>query len=104
MQRRTFLASSAAAVAASAATAALRADRLPIALVGCGGMGTNHLRLLAARKDVELRYVCDADTTRLANAAKIAADGGHPVKPVGDLRRVLDDKAVAAVWHATPDH
>jgi predicted dehydrogenase len=102
--RRTFLASSAAAVAASAAPAALRADRLPIALVGCGGMGTNHLRLLAARKDVELRYVCDADATRLANAAKIAADGGHPVTPVGDLRRVLDDKTVAAVWHATPDH
>ena len=102
--RRTFLASSAAAVAASAAPAALRADRLPIALVGCGGMGTNHLRLLAARKDIDLRYVCDADASRLANAAKIAADGGHPVKPVGDLRRVLDDKAVVAVWHATPDH
>ena len=104
MQRRTFLASSAAAVAASAAPAAGRADRMPIALVGCGGMGTNHLKLLTARKDVEIRYVCDADATRLANAAKLAGDGGHPVKPVGDLRRVLDDQAVVAVWHATPDH
>ena len=34
-----------------------------------GGMGTNHLRLLAARKDVEVAYVCDVDRNRLAEAA-----------------------------------
>jgi predicted dehydrogenase len=98
--RRAFLQTSAVALAAAARTTA--ADgKLPVALVGCGGMGTNHLKLLAARKDVQVKYVCDADATRLAAAAKIVGDG---VASVTDMRTILDDKAVVGVWHATPDH
>jgi len=104
--RRSFLQTSAAVTAALAATAPSPAAeaRLPIALVGCGGMGGNHLKLLAARKDVAIKYVCDADANRLAAAAKVAADAGHAVTPVKDMRKVLEDKSVVAVWHATPDH
>src|SRR5262245_2329287 len=104
--RRKFLAASAAGTAAFAVPAAGRAaaDRMPIAVIGCGGMGGNHLRLLAGRKDVEIPYVCAVDKNRLADAAKVAADGGHPVKSVTDLRQVLDDKAIVACWQATPDH
>ncbi|MBL8866534.1 MAG: Gfo/Idh/MocA family oxidoreductase [Planctomycetia bacterium] len=104
--RRAFLHASAVSTAtfAFARTSTAAEGRMPIALVGCGGMGTNHLKLLAARKDVELKYVCDADANRLAAAAKIASDAGHGVTPVGDLRKVLDDKSIVAVWHATPDH
>jgi len=104
--RRSFLQSSAAATAALATARPSPAadDRLPIALVGCGGMGTNHLKLLSRRKDVAIRYVCDADANRLAAAAKIAADAGHAATPVKDMRKILDDKSVVAVWHATPDH
>ena len=100
--RRTFLQTS--AVATLALTARAADARMPVALVGCGGMGTNHLRLLSARKDVEIKYVCDADANRLAAAAKVATDAGHGVTPVNDLRKILDDKSVVAVWHATPDH
>jgi predicted dehydrogenase len=103
--RRTFLKSSAAALAVPAlAPAAARPDAIPVALVGCGGMGKNHLRLLAQNKRVSITHVCDVDSTRLADAAKVATDAGHSPKPVRDLRRVLDDKAVTAVWMATPDH
>jgi predicted dehydrogenase len=105
MQRRTFLKASAAAVAVPAVTpAAVRADRISIALMGVGGMGGNHLRLLARNPRVNIAYVCDVDSRRLADAAKVASDGGHPVKPVKDVRTVLDDKSVIAVWMATPDH
>src|SRR6185436_9516132 len=65
--RRDFLQSTAAlttaaSLAASAAVAkGAASDVLNIALIGCGGMGTNHLNNLVARKDVKMAYVCDVD-------------------------------------------
>src|SRR5204863_9296195 len=41
---------------------------------------------------------------RLADAAKIATDAGHQPKAEKDLRKVLEDKSLVAVWMATPDH
>jgi predicted dehydrogenase len=106
--RRTFLQQSAggavALTAASVSVLAAQQDRIPIAVVGCGNMGTNHLRSLATRKDVDIRYVCDVDKTRLASAAKLVEASGNAPQTVTDLRRILDDKDVKAVWHATPDH
>jgi predicted dehydrogenase len=106
--RRTFLKSSAAATAVAAVPAAapavLRADKLAVALIGCGGMGTSHLRTLAQNRQLDITHVCDVDSKRLADAAKIAADAGHRPKAEKDLRKVLEDKALVAVWIATPDH
>ncbi len=102
--RRTFLKSAAALSLPAVAPAALRLERTPIALLGCVGMGSNHLKLLVARKDVDVRYVCDADAKRLANAAKVVTDAGGAPKAVKDIRTVLDDKEIVAVWMATPDH
>lgn len=80
-------------------------DRLVAALIGPGGMGSSHLGQLVARADVEVAYVCDADAHRLAAAARVTGASGRPAaKAVKDLRQVLDDKAVDAVWIATPDH
>jgi predicted dehydrogenase len=68
-------------------------------------MGSNHLRLLAARRDVEIACVCDVDSTRLAEAASVVENGsGKAPKAVKDLRHLLDDNRVEAVWIATPDH
>jgi predicted dehydrogenase len=106
--RRTFLATSAAGAAAlavpSAAPAAGQPDKLTVALVGCGGMGRHHLGHLVKHPQLKIAYVCDVDSTRLADAAKVAADAGHQVKAEKDLRKVLEDKALHAVWMATPDH
>lgn len=94
--RRSFLKHSAVGAAALAvpasAPAAGRADRLPVALIGCGGMGGNHLRLLAAHKDVEVRAVCDVDAGRLdrrfdsAKEAVLGDDEAHAM-----LRRKYRD-------------
>lgn len=79
--------------------------KVVIAVIGTGGMGSGHVRNLAARKDIEFAYVCDVDQNRLAAAAKIVTDAGHPApQAVGDIRKVLDDRRVEAVWIATPDH
>lgn len=106
--RRTFL-KGAGALAVGAATASkARGDDVrvvTVGLIGSGGMGTNHLRHLAARKDVRLAYVCDVDANRLADAVKATNElSGMPPKAAADLRQVLDDKEVEAVWIATPDH
>lgn len=108
--RRSFLGSSAAAVAAAATLpAAARAaganDRVGVALIGCGGMGNNHLKLLVNRPDVRVVALCDPDAKRLADSAK-TVEGARtgPPKTTKDLRTILDDKEISAVWIATPDH
>ncbi|MCE9607278.1 MAG: Gfo/Idh/MocA family oxidoreductase [Planctomycetia bacterium] len=116
--RRTFLLESAAATAALAMTStALSAaedaksgeskpsERLVVGLIGPGGMGTYHLKTLLANKQADVAYICEVDATRAAAAAKLveSATGTAP-KVVADMRQVLDDKSVAAVFIATPDH
>ena len=79
--------------------------RVTIGLIGVGGMGSNHLRLLAARSDVDVAYVCDVDSDHLAEAVSVTEKAsGKASKGVNDLRRILDDHSVDAVWIATPDH
>ena len=107
--RRTILKDSvqgAAALAFAGGPARGAAERrVTVGLIGAGGMGSNHLRLLAARRDVEVAYVCDVDRDRLAEAASVVEKGsGKAPKAVKDLRQVLDDRRVEAVWIATPDH
>jgi predicted dehydrogenase len=107
-ERRRFLkqaGATAAFVAAGQVVRAGSARRVVLGIVGTGGMGTNHVRMLAARPDVQLAYVCDVDQHRLDAAAQIvqSASGKSPTV-VKDLRRVLDDKHVDAILVATPDH
>lgn len=80
-------------------------DRLTVGIIGPGGMGTAHTRLLSARKDVHVKYVCDVDSQRMAKAAEVVTgSSGQKPEQVGDMRRVFDDDAVDAVFIATPDH
>lgn len=80
-------------------------EPLVVGIIGPGGMGTNHLELLGPNKLVRVAYVCDVDEGRLASAAaRIEKLSGTKPKAVKDMRQVLDDKSVEAVWIATPDH
>lgn len=110
LNRRSFVNASAGLVTAAALawaekqSAAAAGEPLNVGLIGPGGMGSSHLRLLTARKDVRIAYVCDVDANRVAAAAKLVEQNGGQPKAVKDLRQVLDDKSVEAVWIATPDH
>ena len=75
-------------------------DRLKVGIIGCGSQGRSHIDALEHLKDVEIAYVCDPDSERVAAAVKKAG----AVKPVGDFRTILDDKSIDAVTIATPDH
>lgn len=111
--RRKFLQQSTygAAVAAtwSSSRAAVRAaganERIQVGVIGPGGMGSRHVRELAKRKDVCVSHVCDPDARRVAAAADIVLkETGQKAITVKDLRHVLDNKDIDAVWIATPDH
>ncbi len=108
-ERRTFLKAAGVGTLALAAQtqvrAAAAADSVSVAVIGPGGMGANHLRLLSARQDVQVAYVCDVDRNRLAKAKELVEQtAGKSPRAVGDMRAVLDDASVDAVFIATPDH
>ena len=104
ISRRQFVVQ--AALAAPLITRASAAgDKINLAFVGPGGMGTNHIKTMCKRTDVIFSYVCDADSKRAATAAKLIQElTGQSPKIVSDMRRVFEDKAVQAVLMATPDH
>lgn len=106
--RREFLETAgtlaAAATIATTASAGVT-DPLPVALIGCGGMGSGHLAQLVGNKSVKVTAVSDVDQNRLATATKTVQDAGHPMPmAVLDFRHILDDPKIQAVWIAMPDH
>lgn len=107
--RRTFLKGAGLGAAALSLGAvpvyAAGSDRAKIAVIGPGGMGSNHTGLLSRRKDVEIAYVCDVDQQRLQRAVEMVKSGsGTEPKAVKDMREVFQDRDVEAVFIATPDH
>src|SRR4051812_4042086 len=105
LKRTAQVAATASVVVHSQSLAREAGGPLVVGIIGPGGMGSHHLDLLAKNKDVQLAYVCDVDENRLAAAAATAEKhSGKKPQAVKDLRRVLDDKSVDAVWIATPDH
>ncbi|MFO0893261.1 MAG: Gfo/Idh/MocA family oxidoreductase [Isosphaeraceae bacterium] len=107
--RRQFLAASTAAIAGAAAVPRSVAsgplganDRIGIAVIGVGGMGSGHLGGLVKRSsadNVQVRAVSDVYQRRLARAMAAAHCEGDR-----DYRRVLDRNDLDAVLIATPDH
>jgi predicted dehydrogenase len=73
-------------------------DRLRVALVGCGGMGTGDAR--NASRLANVIALCDVDAGHLERAkAAFPGAGGY-----SDFRRVMDRKDVDAVICGTVDH
>ncbi len=109
--RRRFLKTAGAATAGSAALSAASyakvagaLERIVVGIIGPGGMGTHHLRTLVGQKDIDIAYVCDVDRGRLDAAVKNATRDGRSPQGVGDMRKILGDGNVHAVFIATPDH
>ncbi len=107
--RRRFIRQSGAASLAMSAPSLIKAanvgDKVNLAFIGPGGMGTNHVKTMCKRTDVVFSWVCDADSKRAAAAAKTIQElSGQTPKIAKDMREVFDDKAVQAVLMATPDH
>ena len=109
LNRREFVKQSAGTAAALAVLGSSKAaaanDRITVGVMGLGGRGTALAGMFAARKDVEIAWLCDPDSRRFPYARKVVEEAqGRPVKVVQDFRRILDDRAVDVLINATPDH
>lgn len=111
MDRRRFLQSSAAGLAATALSgyAAALADDKPkrVGLIGCGWYGKCDLFRLIQVAPVEVVSLCDVDRRMLDEAAeRVAARQASKKRPrtYGDYREMLKEKDLDVVLIATPDH
>ncbi len=118
VNRRGFMKSSAASMAAMSALSYARATDAPsekvrLALIGIGstvpgsvgGRGRQLLRPFTSFNDVEIVCLCDIDDNFIPIGQKLLT--GHERREARvekDLRRVLQDKTIDAVIVATPDH
>ena len=106
--RREFLKVSTAALAASAAgprhaqAEGSPNEKIVVGLIGCGGRGVHDAGLFRNTPGAEVAMVCDVDEERRGRAA--AEFGLASNQAVGDLRKILDNRAIDAVVIATPDH
>jgi predicted dehydrogenase len=77
-------------------------DRPAIALIGCGGMGTQDGK--DARRFGEIVAVCDVDQTHLDRAvAEFTTDGKAPAQ-FTDFRKLLERDDIHVIINGTPDH
>lgn len=80
-------------------------ERINVALLGCNRRFDSISKALTTCKNIEIQYVCDVDSRRQEKAvAKITELFGTQPKSQKDLRKILDDKSVDAVFNMTPDH
>ncbi len=110
LPRRQFLQATgtlALSLAAGRAPALLAADS-PSQIVRVGvmglGRGRDHITAYLQIPNVEIAYLCDVDSRRLAPAVKsITEKTGREPKAVTDFRRMLEDPTLDAVSIATPN-
>ena len=106
--RRAFLkAAGGAAVTSSLFAGKLKGanDKVNIAFIGMGRMGSDNMGYCAHVPGFEIVAVCDVYQPALDAAVERARQSGFAgVKAVHDFREILADKSVDAVCIATPDH
>lgn len=105
--RRRFI-SAAAGVAATTLTRRSKAsspnDKIVLALIGCGGRGSQVIQSISKLPGLEVGVLCDPELKRAeALVPSFQKSLGYTPKVVQDLRRVLDDKHVDAVMISTPE-
>lgn len=84
----------------STARSASPNDRLGVACVGLGGMGTAHLHWLKEHPGLRIAALADVDARHLKRARLLAPGAAA----TSDFREAVSRDDVDAVWVATPDH
>ena len=77
-------------------------DKVTLAVIGVGGMGSGHVRQLVdmeARENIRCAAVCDVFRERVTRNAAVCKGEGFE-----DYRKLLEKKDIDAVVIATPDH
>ena len=75
-------------------------DRIPIGLIGAGGMGNGNMN--AAKEWVDVVAIADVDQSRCDSTNKARSDGKAEV--YNDYRKILERDDIKVLHIATPDH
>ncbi|MHC4675118.1 MAG: Gfo/Idh/MocA family protein, partial [Planctomycetota bacterium] len=81
-------------------------ERITMAAIGIGGMGTHDLKNFLEQNDVQVLAVCDVDTNHRIRAKKVvdSAYGNKDCSAYNNFHDILTRKDVDTVMIATPDH
>ena len=81
-------------------------DRLGVAIIGLGRRLGAFIEPIALKQsNVQLIYLCDVmEKQRTRAMQSFAKHINYKPTPENDIRKVLEDKKVDAVFNATPDH
>jgi predicted dehydrogenase len=80
-------------------------DRIGIAVIGVNSRGAALARTFANQSGVDIRYICDVDTSALEKTVNLVnSTNGQIPKGIKDFRTILDDKNLGAIVIAMPDH
>lgn len=107
LQRRTFLAGTAATVGLAAVRSRANdaSTTVVVALMGANNRGSDLARQFLQHDGVRFAYVCDPDERALEKGVAAATpDGGSHPKGIRDFREALDDPSVDALICAAPNH
>ncbi|WP_372899272.1 Gfo/Idh/MocA family protein [Stieleria sp.] len=108
MQRRSFLAGTAAAATLASAPkihAASKDKTYRTALIGAGWWGMNILREAMAGGQTKVVALCDVDSDRLEiNAEEVTDLSGDTPRTYSDYRELFEKEDVEVAIIATPDH
>jgi len=103
--RRTFLQMTGVGLGAAAGFRAGAGpnERVRHAVIGSGGMGSDHARAFDSFADCDVVAVCDVDPEGRARALSELSDPSS-VREVEDFRELMQDDSIDTVSIATPDH
>ena len=81
-------------------------DKITLALIGAGGRGLDTIvNCCKINENVTIKTVCDVNSTKLAKAAALVEkELGRRPTAVADMKQILNDKDVDAVWVSTQEH
>ena len=81
-------------------------SRINVAIQGLGRRYSAFLEgILAKENNARLQYLCDVMPSQMDNAANsVSKKVSYSPTLEGDIRKILDDKDIDAIFMATPDH
>ncbi|MCE5187145.1 MAG: Gfo/Idh/MocA family oxidoreductase [Planctomycetaceae bacterium] len=82
-------------------------NRLAMAQIGCGSMGTGNLKsFLSLGNALQFVAVCDVDSQRAAETKRLIDEtyGNSDCRVYKDYRELLEKEKLDVVSHAVPDH
>ena len=101
--RRTFVLGAGSALAASRIWGAN--ERVPVAVVGLGGRGRDHMNEYTQIPECEVVALCDVNQSALERGqALVMKSSGKSPKGYSDMRKLFEDRDVTAVSLPLPNH